>query len=104
MIEHYVLFKAISGLEGDLEAALAQFDTGMQGEPWLIELTYGPNINTRSKDLGWTHGMLSRLPDYPTFENEYWNHAAHVRFLGQLDGLCETRFALDYEVVEESGR
>ena len=99
MIDHYVLFKAKSGREGELDAALAEFDEGMTGAPWLIELTYGPNINPRSIDLGWTHGMLSRLPDMQTVQNEYWNHAAHVRFLERLDDLCETRFALDYEVA-----
>lgn len=97
MIEHYVLFKANQGAEDVLEAALAEFDAGMRGAPWLLELTYGPNINARSMELGWTHGMLSRLPNYETFKNEYWNHDAHVRFLEQLDECCETRFALDYE-------
>ncbi len=100
MIEHYVLFKAMVGRDDELEAALTEFDAGMRGVPWLIELTYGPNINPRSRDLGWTHGMLSRLPDIETVQNEYWNHAAHVQFLERLDECCESRFALDYEVPQ----
>ena len=98
MIEHYVLFKARPGRADDLDAALVDFEYGMQAETWLIELTFGPNINSRSLELGWTHGMLTRLPDYDTFQNEYWNHDAHGRFLDRLDDICETRFALDYEV------
>ena len=98
MIEHYVLFRAKRGRAGDLEAALGIFEQDLQDEPWLIELTHGANINPRSVELGWTHGMLSRLPDYETFQNEYWNHAAHRRFMASLDDCCDTRFAIDYEV------
>lgn len=98
MIEHYVLFQAKAGREADVDGALAEFDIGMGGAPWLIELTYGPNLNSRSRELGWSHGMLSRLPDMQTVQNEYWNHPAHVRFMERLDECCEARFALDHEV------
>jgi len=98
MIEHYVLFKAKPDREAEVTAAVTEFDSAIRGESFVIELTYGSNINPRSVELGWTHGMLSRLPDYETFQTVYWNHDAHLHFLEQLDELCESRFALDYEV------
>lgn len=101
MIDHYVLFQAKRGREPDVDEALADFDRSVRDEPWLIELTYGTNSNARSLALGWTHGMLSRLPDAETLLNEYWNHAAHRRFMERLDDCCETRFAIDYERAEE---
>ncbi|MDH3308575.1 MAG: Dabb family protein [Acidimicrobiia bacterium] len=96
VIEHFVLFKALAGKQEAVSAACAEFERAIAGEPYIEEMTWGPNINARSMALGWTHGMLARITTYEAFQTEYWHHEAHVEFVGQLDSLCEIRFAIDY--------
>jgi len=100
MIEHFVLFKAKPGQSDDVDAALREYEAGIRDLPSLLELTWGPNMSERSVEMGWTHGMLTRLTDYDAFLNEYWPHEAHEVLLPKLDASCEVRFAIDYEVED----
>ncbi len=102
MIEHFVLFKALPGRAEEVSEACAEFERGIAGNPCIVEMSWGPNINGRSVGLGWTHGMLARITSYEAFETDYWHHPAHIAFVDVLDQLCEIRFAIDY-VNEPTG-
>ena len=97
MIEHYVLIKAKPGREEDVSNALRDFAHGVVEEAYVLELTFGRNLNSRSGDMGWTHGLLARLASMDVLQNDYWRHAAHTALLEVLDATTEERFALDYE-------
>lgn len=96
-MEHYVIFKPRPGQEAALLEALERFGAGVSGAlPCLLELTWGVNTNPSGLARGYTHGCFARLTTEASLTDEYWIHPAHQRLLGELDELCEDRFALDY--------
>jgi hypothetical protein len=99
MIDHYVVFKPHEGRSEELSQALAEFAAAMRGLESLFELTHGENFNPSGLAQGYTHGCFARLASVEALRGEYWNHDAHQKLLGQLDELCEVRFALDYETA-----
>ena len=100
MLEHYVVFKPLQGHEADLDAALAALEKDLTvGADGLLALTWGKNTNKSGLERGYTHGCLGRFADPDAF-NVYWNHPAHVTFMGSLDVICAERFALDYTTSE----
>ncbi|MBQ0825246.1 Dabb family protein [Streptomyces tagetis] len=96
MLEHYVVFRPRPGKERELAEALAALESGLAGGlAGLAELSWGENTNRSGLDRGFTHGCLARFTGPEAF-GRYWDHPAHERFLGVLDGICEDRFALDW--------
>lgn len=103
MLEHYVVFQARPGREKDLESALRAFASGIADTmPCLTEFSWGENINPSGRQRGYTHSCFARLTTAAALQEEYWIHPAHQRLLGQLDDLCEDRFALDYVTGDEA--
>ena len=99
MLDHYVVFRPHPGREKDLTAALAEFTAAIDGLDCLHEITCGENVNPSGLKHGYTHGCFARLTSEQALKTDYWDHPAHQRLLGQLDELCEDRFALDYDVT-----
>lgn len=96
-MEHYVIFKPHPGKHAELLEALERFGAGVSGSlPCLLELTWGANTNPSGLARGYTHSCFARLTSEESLKEEYWIHPAHQRLLGELDELCEDRFALDY--------
>lgn len=98
MLDHYVVFKAKSDAVQSLDDALRTFARAIVELDCVVEFTWGQNINGSGLARGFTHGCLARLDSEQALKSEYWNHPAHTLLLGQLDDLCDDRFALDYVV------
>jgi hypothetical protein len=101
MLEHYVVFKAKKGDEKALDDALAAFGRAIVELDCVRDFSWGPNVNGSGLARGFTHGCLARLESEEALKSDYWNHPAHTLLLGQLDVLCEDRFALDYHVASD---
>lgn len=101
MLEHYVVFKTRPGQEDQFDAACAELAAELgEGIEGLQAFSWGRNTNQSGLARGFTHGCLGRFSDKDAFRR-YWDHPAHVAFMSALDKLCEDRFALDYETVED---
>jgi hypothetical protein len=102
MLDHYVVFKAKSDAEKSLDDVLGAFGRAIVELDCVLDFSWGANINGSGLARGFTHGCFARLESEEALKSDYWNHPAHTLLLGQLDELCEDRFALDY-VVDRAG-
>ena len=96
MLDHYVVFRPLEGNGPALSAALRTFAADIAGLDCVRDLTWGENTNPSGLKHGYTHGCFVRLTSEAALRGEYWNHPAHQRLLGELDRLCDDRFAVDY--------
>jgi hypothetical protein len=95
MIAHIVTIKAKQGREQEVQDSLDRFASLIASEPGVHNFASGPNIFTKSLEVGWTHALLVDLDDAETMQR-YQSHPDHVVLLQELDDSCEARLAVDF--------